>query len=199
MEIIARYKVVYVVQRDGRDFECSTECLISEGYSTFEDLRTMIGIPFGLEPAEIDLLSVVKVRETGGDTPASHDVIGFDHPVGWGQPDGLLSSAPDPAEPGTVRVEFWGDTHRHTVDTSRSDLLVIDVDGRPVVGLSLSTGAVGVWLDGDEETWTEVHVDEKLAAVEDDDAKTARIERDADRALSRREHRHDTWVHETHH
>ncbi len=129
-EIIASYDVTFVIDRGGdtrTQAEQTDRCLLTSGYSTFDDLRQMIAKQHSVAVDQVDVLSAVKVREVS-------------------------------AVNGSVGVTVWGDVIRAGFTTDRSDLVVIDVDGRSVVGLSLNTGAVGVWPGGTDETRTEVDV-----------------------------------------
>lgn len=57
-------------------------------------------------------------------------------------------------------VTFGTDHHETTVLADEDDVATISVGGRMVVGLSLGTGHVGVWLPGDaDDEWVAVHHD----------------------------------------
>ncbi len=63
-------------------------------------------------------------------------------------------------------VTFRSDGHTHTVSVRGDDLLIVEVDGRPVVGVSLATGAVGVWdrTRPDDDDWVQVWHDDAIAS-----------------------------------
>lgn len=59
-----------------------------------------------------------------------------------------------------TEIVFGTDFHEHKVLAEESDVATISIGGRLVVGLSLTTGHVGIWSDGEhDQEWQAIHQD----------------------------------------
>lgn len=130
--IDGRYFVLYRnTSRPAVPLRTST-VLLTRDYTTFESIRQIIAMREGTSADMIDVASATKVTADGANVDRENHAK-------------------------STAVVFGTDNHEVTVHATEDDVATISIGGRLVVGVSLTTGDVGVWPDGDE--WVSVYRD----------------------------------------